>query len=285
MMRIKRPIYIIVLFFFLLNVAFFTACKPKHKIVYSTTPVEEKANSELFKDIITSSLNYTSFSSRLNLNINSGSRTLSSKATLRIVKDSAIQVSVQPLFGVEMFRFYIDPYKVILLDRMNKRYVEETITSLKKNYPVGFDFYTMQSMLTNTLFVTDKNRVEYTDYRMFRYSQTSDLNYYLTSKDLESGIEYSFTANGDDRIILTHLLDSKDQLSLHWVYDEFAQMTESVFPHRMIASITTEKRKLNSELKFSGIEINEPLSITIDIPNGYNKVAIADILKIIAPDQ
>src|SRR5690554_7350751 len=87
-MKMKKPIYIIVLFFCLLSAALFTACKPKHKIVYSTTPVEEKANSELFNDIISSSLNYSTFSSRLNLNITSGSKTLSSKAILRIVKRS-----------------------------------------------------------------------------------------------------------------------------------------------------------------------------------------------------
>ena len=283
-MRKHKSIYIIVLFFCLLNVVLFTACKSKHKVIHSTTPIEEKANSDLFIDIISNGLNYTTFSSRLNLNITNGSKTLSSKATLRMVKDSSIQISVQPLFGVEMFRFYIDPYQVVLLDRMNKRYVEEAISSLKEHYPVGFDFYTLQSMLTNALFITDKNRVEYTDYRTFKYTQSSDL-YSLTGKDSDSGIEYSFTVNGDDRITNTHLLHFKDQMSLNWTYDDFAQMTESIFPHRMMVSINTQNRKLDSELKFTGIEINEPFSISVSIPNGYRKVAIADILKIIAPDQ
>lgn len=283
-MRKHNSIYIIVLFFCLLNVTLFTACKSKHKVIHSTTPIEEKTNSDLFIDIISNGLNYTTFSSRLNLNITNGSKTLSSKATLRMVKDSSIQISVQPLFGVEMFRFYIDPYQVVLLDRMNKRYVEETISSLKEHYPVGFDFYTLQSMLTNTLFITDESRIEYTDFRTFKYTQTSDL-YSLTGKDPNSGIEYSFTVNGDDRITNTHLLHSQDQMSLNWTYDEFAQMTESIFPHRMMVSINTQNRKLDSELKFTGIEINEPFSISISIPNGYRKVAIADIIKIIAPDQ
>src|SRR5699024_10033439 len=148
-----------------INVTLFTSCKSKHKVIHSTTPIEEKANSDLFIDIISNSINYTTFSSRLNLIITNGSKTLSSKATLRMVKDSAIQISVQPLFGVEMFRLYIDPQQVVLLDRMNKRYVEETISSLKEHHLVGFDFYTLQSMITNTLFITDKNRVELNDYR------------------------------------------------------------------------------------------------------------------------
>lgn len=283
-MRMHKSLYITVLFFCLLNVAFFTSCKSKHKVIHSTTPIEEKANSELFIDIISNGINYNTFSSRLNLIITNGSKTLSSKATLRMVKDSAIQISVQPLFGVEMFRFYIDPQQVVLLDRMNKRYVEESISSLKEHYPVGFDFYTLQSMLTNTLFITDKNRAEYNDYRMFRFNQTSDLNYSVTGKDSDSGIEYSFTVNGDDRIINTHLLNSPDQMSLNWTYDEFAETTEAIFPHRMMVSINTQKRRLDSELKFSGLEIDEPFSISISIPNGYRKVAVADILKIIAPE-
>lgn len=284
-MKKQKSIYLIALFLILLNIALFTACKSKHKVIHSTTPIEEKENSELFIDVISNDLNYTSLSSRLNINITNGSKTLSSKATLRMVRDSSIQISVQPLFGVEMFRFYIDPYQVVLLDRMNKRYVEESISSLKERYPVGFDFYTLQSMLTNSLFITGKNRVEHNDYRMLRYTQASDLNYTITGKDHDSGIDYSFTVNGDDRIVYTQLLHSENHLSLKWSYDEFAQMTESIFPHRMMVSITTQKRKLDSELRFSGIEINEPLSISISIPNGYRKVAIADIIKIIAPDQ
>ena len=53
----------------------------------------------------------------------------------------------------------------------------------------------------------------------------------------------------------------------------------------MKATINTEKNSLNSELRFSGIEMDDPFSISISIPNGYKKVTIADILKIIAPDK
>ncbi len=281
----RSPFYRIIFVFCLLFALLVTSCKTKHKVVYSTTPVEEKANSELFNDVVSSSLSYTTFSSRLNLNITSGTKTLSSKATLRIVRDSAIQISVQPLFGVEMFRFYIDPHKFVLLDRMNKRYVEETISSLKEQYPIGFDYYTMQSMLTNAPFVAGKDRVETSDYRSFNYTQTSDLNYYLLAKDPESGIEYSFTVNGDDRITFTHLLQSQNQQSLQWAYDEFAVIAEFIFPQRMLATISTKSRKFNSEFQFSGIVINEPITISMTVPNGYNRVTISDVLKIIAPDK
>src|SRR5690554_4445626 len=177
-----------------------TACKSRQQYIYSTTPVEDKEYNELFHDIIESEFSYQTFAAKLNMNLTTGKRSLSSKANIRIVKDNALQISIQPLFGVEMFRLFINPDTVMFLDRMNKRYVMESIASLKENYPVGFDFYTMQSVFTNALFVSGKESVEIADFRKFTYSRTSDQYYYITSKDVTSGIDYSFTVNGDDRI-------------------------------------------------------------------------------------
>ena len=77
---------------------------------------------------------------------------MASKANLKIINDQILQLSVQPLFGIEIFRFYIDNDTVVILDRMNKRYVKESINELKNRYPVEFDYHTLQSLFTNKLF-------------------------------------------------------------------------------------------------------------------------------------
>lgn len=268
---------------FILGLAI-TACKPKQKIVYSTKPVEDKEYNQLFSDINNSTFDYNTFSSRLNMDVTSGTRSVSSKANIRMVKDSAIQISVQPLFGVEVLRFYIDPDSVVIVDRMNKRYVQESLYSLKEYYPVGFDFYTMQSILTNAPFVSGKNSVEDSDYRKFNYTQTSDLNYYLSSKDPESEIEYSFTVNGNDRITFTHLMQYEKQQSLQWTYDNFAVLGSSSFPHKMKATVSSKSRKVDAEFLFSDNVTNVPVQITSQIPDSYRKATIAEILKIIASE-
>ena len=155
---------IIILFFCAsLLIMGLNSCKSKRQIV-AAAPVEEKVDVDLFTDILNNQLNFKTFSSRLNLNLSSGTKSLSSKASLRIVKDKAIQLSVQPLFGVEMLRLYADPDSLVLLDRMNKRYVKESIEDVKKVYPVGFDFKTLQSLLTNQVFVSGQSDVIYSDY-------------------------------------------------------------------------------------------------------------------------
>ena len=130
------------------------SCKPKERIIQADSELEDKSNSELFTDVLHKRLNYSSFSSRLNLTVSTGTKTISSKGNLRIVKDEAIQLSVQPLFGIEMFRLYVEPDYLLVLDRMNKRYVKESFDDIKGTSPIGFDFYSLQSLFSKNLFNT-----------------------------------------------------------------------------------------------------------------------------------
>ncbi len=282
-MTFSRINYLI-LFFILLGFVF-TGCKAKHKVIHSTTPTTEKSNEVLFGDVLNENISYNTFSARLNVSLSSGTRSLSSRATIRIVKDNALQVSVQPLFGVEMFRLHVDPDSVVVLDRMNKRYMKESIATLKEFYPVGFDYYTLQSVFTNSLFVSNKKSVVRNDYRRFAYTRTTDKNYFLTTDDPESGIEYSFTVNGDDRIIFTHLAHPSNEYSLQWSYGDFILLEGGVFPHKMNTSIALSERRINTDFLFSDIVINEPMKLSMQVPDSYSRASIEQIMKIIAPSQ
>jgi len=162
-----------ILFFCLLSGLIFTACKSRQQMVFSTSPVEEKANNQLFSDIMTSEFQYSTFSAKLNMNLTNGTKSLSSRANIRIVKNSALQISIQPLFGVEMFRFYINPDTVMVVDRMNKRYVMEPIASLKEIYPVGSIFIPCSRCSPMHFLVSGKERPELPDYRKFRFTRDS----------------------------------------------------------------------------------------------------------------
>ena len=282
-MRVLRYKYL--LYIFLILGFGLTACRSKQRVVSHGRPVADKENSVLFSDMIINSFHYSTLSSKLNMQFTNGSRTLSSKADIAMVRDRAIRISVQPLFGVEMFRFYIDPDTVLLLDRMNKCYVKESILSLKEHYPVGFDFHTLQSIFTNSLFLSGKSTVEDSDYSRFNYSQTADQNFYLTATDTESDIEYSFTVNGDDRIIFTDLASHKRGYFVRWAYSNFVLLDNSLFPHKMRASVLHESVKIDVEFLFSGVVTDEPAKISTPIPESYTKTSIGDILKIISSDQ
>ncbi len=282
-MRVTKIIAYIALIA-MLGVLTFAACKPKQRIITSTTPVQDKEHNQLFLDILDSAYNFQTLSARLNMDLAIGTRALSSKASLRMIRDKALQLSIQPLFGVEMFRLHVDPDSLILLDRMDRQYVKESLASLKETYPVGFDFYSLQALFSNKIFVSGKSETEEADYRKFTYSQPSAM-YQLTAKDEASGIEYSFTVNGDDRVTFSHLLLPEKKYSLQWGYTNFVMLGEKAFPHKMDISATTSNRKIAAELLFSNVVTGQPLQLSMNIPENYRRASASDILKIFSSDK
>lgn len=260
----------------------FQACKSKKQIVHPVTLIENKENRELFADILANEFRFQTFTSKFNLNLATGTRSLSSKANLRMIKDKALQVSIQPLFGVEMFRLHVTPDSIILLDRMNKQYVQESIDDIKNAYPVGFDFETLQALFSNRLFVLGKQPLETSDYKNFEFKKASDMHYLLKTKNKKSAIESTFTVNGKDRVTFTHLIQPQKNYSLQWEYTDFVIMDgTNIYPSKMNISLESLRRKLNLGFNFTDTKINEKLEINISIPNGYKKIAISDIIKLL----
>ncbi|HHT30538.1 MULTISPECIES: DUF4292 domain-containing protein [Petrimonas] len=260
------------------------SCRAKKRIV-AAAPVEEKVDVDLFADILENQFIFSTFSSKLNLVLSSGTRSLSSKANLKIVKDKAIQLSIQPLFGVEMIRLYADRDTIVLLDRMNKRYVKEAIGDVRRIYPVGFDFHTLQSLLTNRVFISGKMDLVDSDYEYFSTGQLSDMHYLLKSADDGSGIEYGFTIDGNDRVALAYLMEPEKNYSMSWKYDEFVKAPDRPFPHKMDIVLVSANRKMNVGLEFSGITLDEDFTLQISVPGSYTRATLADVIKMLTANR
>lgn len=257
------------------------SCKPTQRMVQAESELENKTSSDLFEDVLYKDLKYSSFSSKLNMTISTGKKTLNSKGILRIIHNEAIQLSVQPFFGIEMFRLYVEPDFIVVLDRMNKRYVKESFDDITGQSPIGFNFYTLQSLFTNSLFIPEQSIVTNKDYKKFKYSQNSD-NYLLNSRDKNSEVEYSFFVNGNDQITLTELYMPKKNYSLKWNYNEFALMKSLFFPHEMKIAATTQKSKLETSISLSSIVLDESLTLENSIPSSYTRVGLEEVLKMLS---
>ena len=279
-MKILKPSKYLITLLLLVFVGIYS-CKPKERIVQADSELEDKTNSDLFEDILIKEMNYVTFSSKMNMSLSTGKRVLNSRATIRIVRDEAIQLSLQPIFGIEMFRLYVQPDRIIILDRMNKRYVHESIDDIKKQFPIGFDFYTLQSLFTNALFIPEQTTISTSDYRKFKYSKSSD-NYLMSARDKKSKIDYSFCVNGNDQITLAQLYMSAKNYALDWSYDEFVLKDNLFFPLQMKILITSKKRKIDASMSLSSFTLDEPLTLDSSIPSSYAKVELEEVIKLLS---
>lgn len=111
-----------------------TACKSS-KIMTVPVPTEPEAPSYL--------------SSKIQLTVpNKGGSSIALPGTLKMKGGERIQLSVlMPVFRSEVARIDITPDEVLLVDRMNKRYVRATRADLKEILPKDADFAKLERIL------------------------------------------------------------------------------------------------------------------------------------------
>ena len=129
-------------FFLLFCLLFFFSCK-RGTVPVASAPAEP----ENVNKITVSNLDYTYFTSRGRMQLESSSGRQSSAVTIRMKKDSVIWVSVVPLLGIEAARAKITRDSIQIVDRINKTYYAGNFALLKERYNVDLNFDILQNLI------------------------------------------------------------------------------------------------------------------------------------------
>ena len=177
----------------------FTGCKSTKK-VGTVEAGGAKAHNEFFALMQEQAFKYETLTARLNVDLNLPGNNMSSRVDLKMVKDSAFQLSVQPFLGIEVFRAEISVDSVKVIDRMNKRYVADNYANLKGQTPIEFNFYNLQALFTNHLFLPGQQGISPKQYSRFKLKQDGPTAE-IQVKDV-MGLLYTFMADGEDSLNL-----------------------------------------------------------------------------------
>lgn len=204
--------------FILLIILFLSGCKTSKK-VGTVASGSAKAHNEFFESMEEHSFQFNTMTARLNAELKTAKNNMSSRVDLKMVRDSAFQLSVQPFLGIEVFRaeFTVDSIKVV--DRMNKRYVAERYADLKGQTPIEFNFYNLQALFTNHIFLPGKQEIDPKQYKRFKLNQEGSTAE-IKVKDT-MGLLYTFFADGEEKLLSTYITDPSEQYALQWDYSDF----------------------------------------------------------------
>lgn len=247
---------------------------------------KEKVNTKELKEFVASMQEhepaFRTFSARLSVDLQTGDKTMGSRVELKLVKDSALQLSVQPFLGIEVFRMELTPDSVKVMDRMNKRYVAEGYTALKEEWPIDFNFYNLQALFVHQLFLPGEQEVEGVHYDQFRLEREGTITR-LHARD-RMDLRYCFEANSSEQLLSTRITEGNGRYSLLWKYLSLeAQPSVAwLFPLQMQVSFRDEGiRKGGMDIRFSRLQWDKPLNMDFSIPAKYKRITFADIIKMI----
>ncbi len=239
---------------------------------------EAKAHQEFFDSMKEQAFQYTTLTARLNAEITMPDKELSSRVDLKMVKDSAFQLSVMPIFGIELFRIEFSRDSVKLLDRMNKRYVAEGYERMKGKLPVDFNFYNLQALFTNRIFLPGEQEITPENYHRFKLDQEGPKAVAKT-RDILS-LLYTFVADGEEKLLSFHVTDKDEVYNLYWDYKDFRLIGKQPFPMLMdIRLVAGNEQQGKVVLSFGRIEPDVPVNLDFTIPSKYNRITFEQAIK------
>jgi outer membrane biogenesis lipoprotein LolB len=250
-------------------------CKSSTGVTSSTTAIM-KTEEALFTSVLNRSFSFDTFSARFHLDFSGMQQELGSKVQLKMICDDRMQISIQPFLGIEMFRIEISNDSIKMLDKMNKRFMVDSYQQLKKEMGIDFNYQNLQALITNQLFIPGENRISTNHFRRFRVTNANNLAEFQLKDRNESF--YTFTADGDERLLST-VIEYGNQI-FSWHYSQFQTLNNQAFPLKMVARLSSvNQTQGTATLTFSTPEINHPVTMDFNIPSGYNRVTLEQMIN------
>lgn len=194
--------------------------------------------------------------------------------SLRIRRDSAIMISVQPFLGMEVARAFITQDSLIVVDRMHKRYFKTSYGELGKKTGVMLNYNVFQALFTEALFAYDNPQSKFSD---FTETKVGDLTMLQYAKD---GVVQEFVVNNEYRVQQATVISEKTTFSLHWNYSKFNALENGiVFPHQIKFQISDGKRPNNLDIEYKKVELDKTLVFDAGISGSYQEVTVEELLS------
>lgn len=264
----------------LLTLLSFPGCKTLKKV--GTVEIgETKEHRDFFDSMKRQAFQFRTLTAKTNAELAFGNRKVSSKVDLKMIRDSVFQLSVQPILGIELFRAEFNTGGVVIIDRMNKRYVSESYASLKGELPIEFNFYNLQAMFTNHIFIPGMKEFSPGEYERFHLSQEGSAAEIRISDRMD--LQYTFRADGEEKLLSTLVTDKAGEYGLDWLYTDFRLQGGQPFPMLMNVALLQKGLALGGmDIYFSRVETDAAVTIDSTIPSKYRRVGMKELIKSIS---
>lgn len=250
------------------------------KMLTQDVDTKEFSESAYWQRVISNTPAFDEFSAKMRLTLSQGKENISVGGSLKMKRDEVIQLSLVAIGIVEAARIELTPQRLLVLDRMGRRYVEVKYDDLPFFRQSKLDFYTLQSLFWNELFLPGVKHVEREDLR--HYEVTPGDTHVVFMAETGKRLSYSFLTtlvNGwlEETRIHANVTKENDY-QVNWRYADFLSLNGQSFPTTMNLVLQGVDKPMEATFTFSRCEAQMEYT-PVTIPNRYKQVDVSDILK------
>lgn len=246
------------LIYIFMSVLCLTACTSHKKVVNGTdTPSAnvstKSANADLVAKIQGNRVAAKNLIAKIKCTVAMTGQSITTSGTLKMRRDEVIQISlVDPIIGItEVGRLEFSPENVLIIDRINKRYVDVKYNEWPMLKNANVDFNSLQSLFWNELFQPGQKNID-TEAFTFANAGADSLN--ITFKS--SLLKYNFKTSKQNALLgkTTIVPNANSNYRLDCDYSDFTQYQTAQFPKDIFLSFLNGKQTMSLGFKLSNIK-------------------------------
>lgn len=208
-----------------------------------------------------------------------GGKDLSVNGKLQMKRNNVIRLSLRFL-GMEVGLMEFTPNDVLVVDRMNKQFVRAKYGDVSFLRQAGLDFYALQSLFWNELFIPGQHTLSAEGLGRFELVQRAGLNV-LTPKNTPK-LAYHFYADPQANTIQRLQVRSNNAAEkgeFAFNYDGFEQFGGRPFPTQMRMAVTgTGKKDITLALSLSSLKADASFDTHTTVSAKYTQRSVQQVL-------
>ncbi|MBP6662980.1 MAG: DUF4292 domain-containing protein [Paludibacter sp.] len=212
--------------------------------------------------------------SKMVMELNVNDRNFNVSAACKIKKDSAIYLSIRPLFGIEAFKAELTPDSMKVIDKLNFRYFVVDYHFFKQRFGVDVDFYSLQGLIFNQFFCVGQRTVQP---QSLQLNKTGSGN---NAINFESETMQQSTEINSLNLIQQVILKAKSSgYQLQTTYADFAVENTINIPHKISMTASSDKSKAVCNFSILRVDFNNKLTFSATNTDRYTRGDIEQLMK------
>lgn len=253
---------------------------PKSEVTDLTTVSTQQQALETTQKVAALKANATGITASTKVRLSGiGGKDLSVNGKLQMLRNKVVRISLRFL-GIEVGVMEFTPNDVLVVDRMNKQYVRAAYTDISFLRQASIDFYALQSLFWNELFLPGKHQLQASDLTRFSLSAQGYQN--VLQPQGTPRLTYNFftdPTNETIRRLQVTSANKNEQGEFAFNYDDFEQFGGRPFPTALQLAVTgTGKKDISLSLNLSSLKATTDIEPTTTVSSKYAKRSVQQVL-------
>lgn len=254
------------------------------KKVATTTPqptAEMLQKEQVLQSVIANSQTAKFITSKIKFQVQVGNQSLTLTGNLKMKRDEVIRLQLMAFGFVEAGRIELTKDYVLIMDRINKQYIQAPYEHLSFLRNSGINFNTLQALFWNELFVPGQTEAvsDSLASRYETYIEGDDMIISLT----QDKMSYKWlAAQADGHIRMANILYTdkfRGNTQLNWDYTDFKELGNKQFPTGNAITFALPKKEVNINMTLNYIGNDSEWETHTDVSTKYSEVTVDEILR------